>query len=236
MKMKYLVLGALFVGASAQASVILSNPASIPGSNVAIEQSDHSGAANQIRNRGATDIRFITETFVWNTDDAFDGIGFYLDGGNNSYWTAGDSQNYTFAIQELNDGLGLPPTQTMYNETFSLAGSYVADGQWLYLDTDNVALQNGSTYGFALSAASTDTALLRTFVTTASSDAYSAGLARITGDDWGETGALKTAAYNTGSGVNDHTFYMQSIPEPATIGLLGLCATGMLFVRRVFMV
>jgi len=235
MKMKYLVLGALFVGASAQASVILSNPASVPGSNVAIEQSDHSGPANQIRNRGATDIRFITETFVWNTDDAFDGIGFYLDGGNNSYWTSGDSQNYTFVIQKLDDGLGSPPTETMYNETFSLTGSYVADGQWLYLDTDNVTLQNGSTYGFALSAATSDTSELRTFVTTASSDAYAAGLARITGDDWGETGALKTAAYNTGSGVNDHTFYVQSIPEPTTIGLFGLTSAGILLIRRVLM-
>jgi len=96
----------------------------------------------------------------------------------------------------------------MYNETFSLTGSYVADGRWLYLDTDNVALQNGTAYGFALSAATNDTAELRTFVTAASSDAYPPGLARITGDDWGESGALKTLAYNNGAGINDYTFYL----------------------------
>ena len=232
MKKYIIACSVLSAVAVAQAGVILSNPASVPTSNVAIEQSDHTGATMQIRNRGATDIRFITQTFVWNTDDAFDGIGLYLDGGSDGYWTAGDSQTYTFAIQAL--GTGWAITDTVYQVDFTLTGDKVADGQWLYLDTDNVALQNNTTYGFALSAASNDTALLRTFVMTGTGDTYLPGLARITGDDWGEPGAVKTLPYGTGAGVNDYTFYMQSIPEPATFGLIGLSALGALFARRFF--
>jgi len=237
MKMKYLALSTLLVGAGAQAAVILSNPASVPISNVVIEQSNSSGSSIvQARNRASnlSDWRAITQTFFWNGSDDFDGVGLHMGTGNNSYWSSTSTQTYQFVIQEL--AADLTPTNTVLNATFALTGDKVADGQWLFIDTDNVALVDGGRYGFSLAPA--ETAVnggLRTFWNTADTDAYASGVARQYAPN--TTGAMpKSDKYNIGGGVNDYTFYMQSIPEPASICLIGLVSSGILFIRRVFMV
>jgi len=203
--------------------IVLSNPASVPGSNVAIEQSNHAGAEMQARNRVANmgDYRAITQTIVWPTIEAFDGIGLYLDSdngthNNNAYWSPGDSQTFLFVIQALyREGGELDywqPTQTVYQAEFLLTGDKVADGQWLYIDTPDVELQSGTTYGFSLSPATNDVnAARRTYFKTANGDGYPPGLARIYNPG---TGGImpKTDPYNTGGSVNDYAFYIMHAP------------------------
>ena len=234
MKMKYLALSTLLAGTGAQAGVILSNPASVPGSNIAVSQLVTTGSQNiQARQRGpgATgDWRAITETFQWTTSDAFDGIGLHMGTGNDALWT-GASQTYQFVIQAITTDAANTPTQTVYNASFTLADANVADSTWLFIDTDDLALQNGVWYGFSLAPqeGATD-AGLRTYWDTGSGDLY-AGRARQY-DPASGGGIPKTDGYGAGGGVNDYTFYMQSIPEPGTIGLVGLSAMGALFARR----
>ncbi len=233
---KYIVLSVSLVVAGAQAGVVLSNPASAPTENIALSQLDSSGAAIVQARNLASDMsqwRAITQTFYWTTDDAFDGIGLHMGAGNDALWTSGKSQTHQLVIQTLNANV---PTQTVLNVEFLLSDDKVADGQWLYIDTDNVNLINGQLYGLSL--APVETAVnggLRTYWNTASANAH-AGIARQYAPNATTLYVPKEDTYATGGGVNDYTLYMQSIPEPGTIGLVGLCSAGLLFIRRVFMV
>lgn len=202
-------------------AIVLSNPASLPTENVAILQSNHAGPEIQARNRIANmgDYRAITQTFTWNSLDAFDGIGLYLDSdnatyNNNAYWTSGDSQAFLFVIEALEviPGSGWFPTQTVYQAEFALTGDKVADGQWLYIDTADVELQNGQIYGFSLSPATNDVnPSLRTYFKTADTDAYLPGLARTYNPGLG--GIMpKTDSYDLGGSVNDYAFYLTHTP------------------------
>ena len=214
---KQIVLGML-LAASANAAVELSNPATVSTNHVAVSQLDTSGTVHvQARNRlsALSDWRAITQTFQWTVTNAFDGIGLYMNGGNNSYWTTTSTQTYQFVVQALDSNI---PTQTVLNATFQLPGDKVADGQWLYIDTDNVALQNGQWYGFSLCPAQTDVnGVLRTFWDTASGDVY-AGLARqyipVSG------GIPKADSYSAGGGVPDYAFYMLYASPPPVISIV----------------
>jgi len=163
-----------------------------------------------------SDWRAITQTFQWTATNAFDGIGLYMDGGNNSYWSTTSTQTFRFVIQALDSSI---PTQTVLNATFVLTGDKVADGQWLYIDTDNVALQNGQWYGFSLCPAKTAVnGGLRTFWDTAPGDAY-AGRSRQYAPKNGSTLFIpKTDSYSTGgSPQGDYTFYMLHEPPPPMV-------------------
>ncbi|MEA2068364.1 MAG: hypothetical protein U9P12_04110, partial [Verrucomicrobiota bacterium] len=147
-----------------------------------------------------------------------DGIGLYMSGGNNSYWTTTSTQTYQFVVQALDSNV---PTQTVLNATFQLSGDKVADGQWLYIDTDNVALQNGQWYGFSLGPVETAVnGVLRTFWNTASGDVY-VGLARQYAPNSSTFFVPKEDTYTTGgSPQGDYTFYMLREPPPIIISIV----------------
>jgi hypothetical protein len=184
--------------------VALSNPAAAPAENVAISQLDSTGTAIQARNL-YTDLsqwRIITETFHWPVAENFDGIGFYMGTGNESYWNETSTQTYQFVIQEL--ATGSIPTATVLNVEFLLTGDRVADGQWLYVDTPDVALKEGQLYGMSLGPAERDIKPMRTFWATATSSPFP-GIARAYSVDGG---IPKTDDYTVGGGVQDYTFFM----------------------------
>lgn len=207
-KSGWIVFCAVLICAGVQAEVLLSNPASVPADNVALSQLQSGGTIVQARNL-ASDLsnwRAITQTFFWNSLEDFEGIGLYMDTGNESYWTGSSIQAYTFIIQELDDST--LPIETVFEVEFELTGDKVADGQWLYIDTDSVALEFGKRYGFTLAPAETAVSgALRTFWGTATGDAYAVGLARQYAP--ASSGALpKSDTYTQGGSVNDYAFYM----------------------------
>ena len=216
--MKKWILLNLLLAVSAHAAVELSNPTEVPTNHVVVSQLDSTGTAPiQARNRisDLSDWRAITQTFQWTVTNAFDGIGLFMNGGNNSYWSNTSSQSYQLVIQALDSNV---PTQTVLNATFPLTGNKVADGQWLYIDTDNVQLQNGQWYGFSLCPAQADVnGVLRTFWDTAPSDAY-AGLPRQYGPNGSSLFIPKEDIYTTGGGPQgDYTFYMLHEPPPPLV-------------------
>lgn len=184
--------------------VDVSTPVSVPAENIAISQLDSTGTAIQARNLYAdlSQWRVITETFNWPVTENFDGIGFYLGTGNESYWNETSTQTYQFVIQEL--ATGSVPTATVLNVEFLLTGDNVADGQWVYLDTPDVALKEGQLYGMSLGPAEHDIQPMRTFWATATSSPFP-GIARAYSVD---SGIPKTDDYNVGGGVQDYTFFM----------------------------
>ena len=137
--------------------------------------------------------------------------------GNDALWSSTSTQAYQFVIQAVDTNN--VPTSTVLNTQFYLTGDKVADGQWLYIDTPDVQLQNGQVYGFSLAppAGATDSGL-RTYWDTASSDVF-AGLARQY-DPASGGGIPKTDSYAAGGGVPDFTFYLLQAAganDPASI-------------------
>lgn len=226
---KIIILSVLFA-MGVRAEVIISNSAGVSMGNVTLSQSDYSGSSIvQARNRASnlSDWRAITQTFIWNSNDQFDGIGLYMGAGNDTYWTEGKSQTYVLVIQKLESNL---PVSTVLNAELLLTDDKVSDNQWIYFDTENVALENGQLYGFSLCPAETSVnSGLRTFWATGS-DGLFEGIARQYAPN--ETGDIpKSDSYSSGGGVNDYALYMQTVPEPATAGLV-LVSSGLLMLLR----
>lgn len=196
----------------AQAGVVISNPAGVPAENVVISQPDHSGSSVvQARNRASnlSDWRAITQTFYWNTDAQFDGIGFYMGAGNDLYWTEGASQTYVLVIQKLSAN---EPESTVLTAEFQLTADKVTDNQWIYFDTENVALENGQLYGLSLCPEEYSVnSVLRTFWATGSEGFMLEGIARQYAPNMPDA-IPKSDSYSLGGGINGYAFYMQSVP------------------------
>ena len=230
---KYIVWSVLFaVACGARANVVLSNPGSVPAENVPVSQLNSAGSNQQARNRfgNLSDWRGISQTFQWNSPDNLDGIGLHFANQQGDFaWSSTSTQTYVLAVQAV--GAGNIPGATVAQVEFELTGDKVAANQWLYMDIDDLGLSSGGWYGFTLCPASTAVnGALRTFWDMADSGDYYGGR----GSQWNPTvsGLPKTDAYGS---QGDFTFYMQSIPEPGTIGLVACCAMAALFTRRLMM-
>jgi len=201
----------LMFSVSVNAAVTLSNPSSPPTSEVAILQTNNLGSGIQARNRASnsSDWRAITQTFTWNSEKDIAGLGLYMHSSQTA-WSA--DQNYVLVIQALN---GNSPTLDVAEIEFSLTSSYVGPSQWLYIDFDDIELQNGATYGFSFCPpASAVNGSLRTVWNVANADVLT-GISRQYSPN--PNGIPKTDSYSSGGGVNDYTLYMTTKPDPITL-------------------
>lgn len=171
----------------------------------AVLQGNSAGGAIQSRNFYAnlSSWRGITQTFQWNTEDYFDGLGLYFSG-DQPEWTS--DQQYVLVVQEIVPSTGMP-TATVFEVEFSLSHELVASNQWLYIDINDQDLIDGQWYGFTLCPASNSVnGTQRVYWATAESgNLYSGRGAQF---DPSVSGLPKTDAY--GSASTDLTFYLKA--------------------------
>jgi len=206
-----LVTGMFMIASVVSAAVTLSNPASIPTEYVAIVQSNTMGPAMQARNRASnsSDWRMITQEFQWNSWKKLDGIGLYFSSSQPA-WSA--DQDYSLIIQAINVATHMP-TSNVAQIRFSLPSGNVGASQWLYIDFDDLGLDNGQWYGFTFCppADAVDGAL-RTYWATSNGDIFPG---RATQDNPQSSGLPKTTVYNNNS--FDYAMYMLEEPDDLTL-------------------
>jgi hypothetical protein len=219
--------GVLFT-MGAKADLVITNLTAAPEtSQVVISQLSTNGATFGTRNRSniANDWRSIGQTFAWNSDQAMDGIGFYL---SSATWTGGD-QEYVLVVQSLN--ASSVPTGVVYQAEVLMTAVKVQAGQWMYFDTDNLALQNGGLYGVTLCPTEVTGAVSNNILQWASGadeSAYAGGTGTLFNPS-GKGGIPTTTSYGS---ARDLTFYVQAIPEPATVSLYVVSLGAIVGVRR----
>ena len=182
--------------------------------NTVISQTNANGTQLQIRNTSATDRRSASQTFVWTTDDALDGIGFYL-GSYQSFW---NPKRFQLSIQAIN-AAGTVLSTAAYIE-FTIDPAIVLPNSWMYFDISELNLVNGQSYGLAFGPVYRDgssTQKLR-LTTSDTHAAYADGVGRQTG-----SAVAPYSSYNVTESDDWHdvAFLLTSIHtgaiEPATI-------------------
>jgi len=195
------VLCILLSVAYAKAEVLLSNPGEVPSEGVVVSQLNSAGANQQARNLATNDWRGISQTFQWTSSGDLDGIGLHFASQQGDFaWEPTSTQTYVLVIQKVEANL---PVATITQVEFELAGGNVAANQWLYMDIDDLNLDNGTWYAFTLCPASNSISSLRTFWDMADGGGYYGGR----GAQWNPTisGLPKTDLYGD---QGDFTFYL----------------------------
>ena len=221
-KYMYIACG-LLIAMSAQSALIVSRLDNVPGSDVTISQEVAEAGKNiSARERSLGDLRGAGQSFTWNSTLALDSIGFLVYSGQPA-WT---DQDYVLKLHELNSSGTVQ--STVYTANFTLAVGDVLKNKWVNLDIDNQILTSGTVYGFVLAPKTGVYNGNILYIANNTANPYAGGRAT--------QSALGTDLTTYGStSLNDLGFYMQTIPEPATMGLLVSAMVGILGIRRLAM-
>ena len=220
MKKHMFVASGLLVAMSAQSALIVSQLDNVPANDVTLSQTNIvTGSHISARERSAGDLRGVGQSFTWNSALALDSVGFLAYSGQPA-WT---DQDYVFKIHELNSSGSVQ--STVYQTEFLLAAGDVFKRKWTNLDIDNQNLVNGTVYGFILAPKTGIYQNQILYIANNTGNPYAAGVATQSG-----LGSDLTTYGSTSS--NDLGFYLQTIPEPATMGLLVTAMIGILGIRR----
>jgi len=192
------------------ADAVPSNPDGILSGNVDIYQSDTAGVSLQSRHVSAKNWRAVAQSFKWESDHALDGIGLRLDS-TQPVWKR--DQQYELIIQEL-DGYRGVPSALVYRMEFTMQKDWVGPNRWLYLGVDDLNLEAGQWYGFAVGPTAEDRkGDLVLFVATSGDDAaYARGSANQFNPYDPDRGWPPSGPY--GSARRDLAFYFK-FKEPA---------------------
>jgi len=230
MKKNIYAVACLLVAMRVQAGVILSNPSSVPTEHITISQLTHDGVNLQSRHKTlTTDWKGIGQAFTWNTSDALDGVGMYIEAA-----TFSTDQQHWFILSQLN-GNGGPVTNTQYQQEFTMSTANVGAEQWIYFDIDDQAMVDGGYY--AITVIATEAAVsggnIISWACSGDNSYYTGGEANQI--DAFVRGVPPSSSHDFATSANrDTVFYLQTIPEPTTLGLLSLSMCGILGFRRIF--
>lgn len=211
----------------AGADVILSNPTSVPTENVAISQLIHDGVNLQSRHTTSLDWKGIGQAFTWNTADALDGVGMYIESA-----TFSSDQQHWFILSQLSSNGG-PVTNTVYQQEFTLTTGAVGAEKWVYFDIDDQAMVNGGYY--AVTVVASEAAIVsgqRIYWACSADDAYYTG-GEANQIDPIVRGLPPSSSHDFATSANkDTVFYMQSIPEASTVSLFVISMCSVIGLRR----
>ena len=203
---------------SAEASVIVSYDAAIPTTNVLTSFDPTTSNGYQWRDNENTE-RDLGQSFLASTDVTMDSFSF-RSGGN--LQTGAKNSPFTVTIyKSATDGSLGTAVSTQFGNFLANDDAGSISGAWLTFNIDNIALSAGNYYTFILSFDNHDVQDQdQTFQL--SDEGYSDG--RLWQSNEG-------AAFASSS-VNDFAFAVQIVPEPVTIGMLGVGSLVLLIARR----
>lgn len=143
----YCSVVALLLATTTHAALVVTNLTSVPVNNVLLDQPSSAGNSTQSRYLNSTSWRGIQQTFVWNSDEKLEGIGIRVDEDQDDIDPFTTDQEHVLYIQSVN---GTAASTTVYTATFTLTDALVNEGEYVYLDIDDLALSNGAGYGFSI--------------------------------------------------------------------------------------
>lgn len=208
-------------------AIILSHSVNIPSENIGIAQTDTSKVdAIQTRNTqaGGTDWRGLSQSFRWNvsSDLDLDAFGFHVA----SPTSLSYDVDYMLVVQQLT-GDKTVPVATLAQIEFTITSSDVVAGQWLHIDLGtDLDMTYDQWYGVTLCPVLSDSNGARMYWSASAANVYEGAGSQINPLS---TGMPRTTAY--ASQGFDLSFYTQTVPEPATMGLMAVATFGLLAFR-----
>lgn len=217
---------ALVAAATASAQIVVSNVASVPASNVTIDQplfdaSTPAPLSVQARDQSGS-IRSVSQTFTWNSSLPLDGVGFRFASTQDSLDPVAEDRVWRIDIQQISGNgrtAAASIVTTVASLEFTLTPASINPSSYTYLDfASNLSLTNGATYGMVVHPVGAGATTQRLFFSR-STDAtsYTGGIAA----QQSYSGTSPYAGTYGGAGYN-LTFYMTTaaIPEPSAAGAL----------------